>query len=475
MTPGYIANAEIYLLGDNATLSYDEASRSNIMIYENTWAAFMDSTEKDARAANYSTYGFLGTSEWAIDLEKFAGDISTEDAVWDCPDADTYTDLDDISGDSSIPSDCINYYILSVMAANLTASLDLYNSLMDDGYTKKFGYYSSAIKSVAPDSWTSFLDNEYDDLVACTWLGPEGGDPTSTTYVNQTGGCPPNDEPSFVTDNPQSPFSLYTEIDNLTAFENSASANHGIDPTWIDFDAFTLAQQYCVSPTTQLGPGAVTPPEPCATGTVPVWHQPALYDSLTVEDPSSIITASLPNFKNISTWLDSVVADMGAGYFGANDADALDAFSTTVYTVDAAVAQMQQVAEIGADVEAEEKKAEEEGIILAFVSAVLLLIPGLGEELDAILDTTMLARMASLIGDAGDAALTLYSVYEDPSSAPLAVAGYLIGGFLARDESVFAKAASARRAMSAGDVAALGAKAEGNLKKIDNIKQLCTM
>lgn len=437
----------------------------------------MDSTEMAARTANYSTYGFLGTSEWAIDLERFSGDISTEDAVWDCPDADLFTDLDAIGTNSSIPTDCYNYYILSVMATNLTASLDLYNSLMSDGYETKFNSYADAIKSVAPDSWTSFYDDEYDSLTTCTWLGPLDGNADSTDYVNQTGGRPPNDEPDFVANNPEVGFDLYTIIDNLTAFEDVCAKSYGIDPTWINFDAYELAQQYCVSttPAGLLPGGGVATSEPCPIGTVPVWHQPELYSDLTVDDPSSIISASLTNFQSISTWLNAVVADMSAGYFAANDADAVDTFSMTVYTVDAAIAQMQQVAEIGSEVEAEEKKAEEELIILAFVSAILLLIPGLGEEVDAILDTTVLARMASLIGDAGDAAMTLYTVYEDPSSAPLAVAGFLIGGFLARDDAVFAKAASARRAMAADEVAALGSRAEGNLKKIDNVKQTCSI
>ncbi|KAK7741779.1 hypothetical protein SLS53_004843 [Cytospora paraplurivora] len=472
-TAGYLANAEILSIvtteGTNATMAYDSKSRSNIVYYNNTWMAYMDSTEKAARTKNYTAYNFLGTVEWAIDLEEFIDDVDDSQDVWDCPDADLFTDLDSISANSSVPDDCLNYYVLSVMAANMTASLQAYTDLMNDDYEEKFKYYAKAVKSAAPDQWTSFYKNEYDNLTTCEWLGPKDGSPDSTEYLNQTGGCPPNDEPTFVTKNEvEVGFTLYTLFPNKTEFEDVAAGTYGLDVDWINYDAYTLKQQYCKV----TDPIGKTIGE-CSEGQVPIWHQPELYDSLTVDDPSDIITSSLPNYQNVSNWLNDIVMDMSAGCFTANDVDAIDAMSVSVYTVDAAIAQMQQVSEVGEEVEEAEKKALEENLIFFFVSALLLLIPGLGEGLDAILDTTFLARMATLIGDVGDAALTLYSVYEDPDSAPIAIAGLLIGGAISREDSIFASAAKLRRAMSADDVAALGARAETNLKKIENMKQTC--
>jgi chitinase len=47
---------------------YDEASDSNIMVYDNTqWVAYMDSSVKARRAAKYKQLNFGGTVDWSID------------------------------------------------------------------------------------------------------------------------------------------------------------------------------------------------------------------------------------------------------------------------------------------------------------------------------------------------------------------------------------------------------------------------
>jgi chitinase len=120
------------------------------MVYGNKWVAYMYDDTRAARKATYSGYNFLGTVEWAIDLEEFTGDID-DDFTWDCPNAADYSDLDDISSDSSIPTSCLNYYIMYVMAQNLTSSLQTYTNIMADGYTKQFTAYSTAVEATAPN------------------------------------------------------------------------------------------------------------------------------------------------------------------------------------------------------------------------------------------------------------------------------------------------------------------------------------
>jgi hypothetical protein len=74
-TQGYISNAEINefkAVNDFSVATYyDQATRSNIAIINGTWIAYMDSAEKDARAAIYKNWNFGGTSDWAHDLDSF--------------------------------------------------------------------------------------------------------------------------------------------------------------------------------------------------------------------------------------------------------------------------------------------------------------------------------------------------------------------------------------------------------------------
>ncbi|KAK4150040.1 hypothetical protein C8A00DRAFT_46482 [Chaetomidium leptoderma] len=74
-TEGYISNAEINKfigVGDVGVQTfYDTASRSNIAIINGTWVAYMDSSEKAARAGLYQNWNLGGTSDWAHDLDHF--------------------------------------------------------------------------------------------------------------------------------------------------------------------------------------------------------------------------------------------------------------------------------------------------------------------------------------------------------------------------------------------------------------------
>ena len=413
----------------------------------------------------WSPLGEVGSDIGDLDELVFTDDEEL-DQIWDCSNPDLYADLDGIISDNDIPVVCHNYYILSVMARNLTASLATYNDLMADGYEEKYSYYALAVRATAPLNWDKFYDKEYDDLVTCTWYHPQNSG--SETYVNITDGCPPNDTPSYAKGSAE-PSILYTAVDNKTAFFEVIENTYGMQPDWINFDAYTVQQQYCqtVAP---VGSGA---PIACPEGAAPSWFQPALYSSLTVDDPANSVSKALENYQGISDWLNAIVREVSVGLYLGSHANVVDAVDTVVYTVDAAVTSMQQVYDIGSKVEEEIEEEERKNIILFFITSILLLLPGLGEELDAIIDVSIYARTATMIGNVGDAALTIYGVYEDPSSAPLAIAGLLLGGVATREDSVLSDAAKIRRGMSDEKITALGTKTESNLNKVAKLRARC--
>ncbi|KAI4721963.1 pectin lyase-like protein [Aureobasidium sp. EXF-10727] len=426
--------------------------------------------QKDTQAGfttELSIWSALGEDGHDIgDPSELANDNNDQEFDWSCPNADNYADLDAIAADNSIPVTCHNYYILAVMSKNLTASLDAYTELMNQHYEEKFKYYVKAIEATAPINWQKFYHNEYDDLVTCTWLHPESK--SSNHYIESVDGCPPNKSPSYA-NRVDIPTSLTTSVNDMDAFLRVAEGTYGLQAEWIDFDASEVQEQYC---TFQPPPGTLRS-GPCPVGDATIWSQPELWSNISVTDPAKSITKSLDNYRGISEWLEDIVLEMSIGAHQGSDADVIDALDTVVYTVDSAVSAMQQVYDVGAEVEEKIKEEEHKNIILLFISAFLLLIPGLGEELDLIVDASIFARMGTLIGDAGEAATALYSVYEDPESAPLAIGGLLIGGLLSREDQVLGDAAKIRRGMSGEKIAALGVKTETNLKKLAPIRARC--
>jgi len=75
---GYLGDAEIRAtkkssewFGEGYESYYDKESDSDIVIYNgDEWVAFMDHETKKRRTEEYRKLGFLGTTDWAIDLQQ---------------------------------------------------------------------------------------------------------------------------------------------------------------------------------------------------------------------------------------------------------------------------------------------------------------------------------------------------------------------------------------------------------------------
>ncbi|KAF3024875.1 hypothetical protein E8E14_011938 [Neopestalotiopsis sp. 37M] len=81
-TSGYISNMEIQSIIDNSSISststLDEESYSNIVTWDDNWVAYMDDDNKAVRIEVYQALNFLGTSDWAIDLQDIDGSTGLE-------------------------------------------------------------------------------------------------------------------------------------------------------------------------------------------------------------------------------------------------------------------------------------------------------------------------------------------------------------------------------------------------------------
>jgi chitinase len=125
-----------------------------------------------------------------------------------------------------------------------------------------------------------------------------------------------------------------------------------------------------------------------------------------------------------------------------------------VFMLQEAVASMKSIKDIGQKAHGEMKKH----LILMILNIVLMVLPFAGEALGAIFGgAAAVARIALIISEAGNTALTVEDIISDPQSAPFAILGLLagLGGRAAgkADRDLLSEAATARRSLKEGDLA----------------------
>lgn len=144
---GYISNAEINeIIASKAPGTkawYDKESNSNIVVYgADQWVAYMDDNTKKSRTNYYKSLGFLGTVDWALDLQEYRdddeGDPFDDDDDDDLPPAkplpeckanfNTMEDLDAAAG--SIPDNCKTVYTVATLSNVLNTALASYRDMM---------------------------------------------------------------------------------------------------------------------------------------------------------------------------------------------------------------------------------------------------------------------------------------------------------------------------------------------------------
>jgi hypothetical protein len=81
---------------------------------------------------------------------------------------------------------------------------------------------------------------------------------------------------------------------------------------------------------------------------------------------------------------------------------------------------MVTIKDIGANAKAEKQKS----LILEILGIILIFIPFVGEGLGAAFaGAAWIARIATLIGEVGNAALGIQQIVDDPLSAPVVILG----------------------------------------------------
>jgi len=167
--------------------------------------------------------------------------------------------------------------------------------------------------------------------------------------------------------------------------------------------------------------------------------------NVNVANPKDIIEAAMGNITAMSGALLGAWGAMKLGYWEGDMSTGPTAAAMPVFMIQEAVESMKKIKEIGKEFDEQQRKEK----ILFILNIVLMVLPFVGEGFGAIFGgAAAVARVAALLAETGNAAVSVYQVIEDPSSAPIVLIGMLVGiGGGGRGKTTpqkFKEAASAR-------------------------------
>ncbi|EAU33975.1 conserved hypothetical protein [Aspergillus terreus NIH2624] len=458
-TSGYISNAELMLLSDNALLGYDgyharswhdDDSDSDIMVYgedehAHSWVAYMSEDTKAGRIEWVKGLNFGGVSDWAIDLGDWYDGVDPDDhsssallaggRTFDgCPSNNWPDTLDELNDNlDKIAVDCGSQAVVHVLLMQVNDAVSNYKAISSGDYDEKFKYYAKWIRDGINDSLDKFMRQNGSKHMDCEWkdAGVSGSGPCTEMKRGSLNGN------QYVT----------WKMRDEDGFYKDLLADYGIQKDWIQWKGSVQKVLPCNCP--QVGENCLMCSPGVQYGEI-YYNYPCRKDNdddIAVPNPKTIIDSSIPNITSLSSVMLSSYFDMRTFTLDADYGDVATSFSMPVFMLQDATEQMKTIKKIGAEVEAAEKKQ----LIMGILTIVFMVIPFAGDAAAALGGAAAIARMALVIGEAGNAALSIADMIDDPSSAPFAIVGLLLGAGTAGrpTRSAFKQAADARRALSA--------------------------
>lgn len=373
----------------------------------------------------------------------------------------------------SIPVHCMEQYILDVQISVLEGALSKYKNLIDKGYDKKVQIYEKFVKDQIPDQINSFMaTDKVDKYFKCTeykkgtccddckyatcYPTCVHGKPCKSGYSDfAMDKCPKMEFEDKGIGSASIPNATFP-LEDIRGFYDDLAETWGIDKSWIQFDRRHMRTnngcQYAGEKVLE-----------CLDKNDNFFYQYPLpnSDKIEIYNPKEIIGDSYPKASDM---LDRFKVVQQFGEYDEQDvlSDYVDATSLPAFSIEEAVASMEKIIEKADEI----KKQEREEFILNFITGLLFYIPVVGEAAGAA-GLTAARSLLRLIGAAGDLAITLHDVIENPDNAFLAVFTYLAGAGVGRGG--FRNAANARRGINKKDYDSLG-NVKTNLDKMQSLR-----
>ncbi|KAH7016502.1 uncharacterized protein B0I36DRAFT_397093 [Microdochium trichocladiopsis] len=498
VTRGYISNAEI----DNIRKTYgtvkswhDARSDSDLLVYDRfEWVAYMSDETKLSRRKHWEGFGFAGTIDWAVDLQKFTGDslegLSGEDEegvtpLPKCADVGKYNKLEDVENNiKSIPLHCRSAHMLNAMQKILSDALTGYDRLLSGGYDDSFKTYADVVVDGSKRAVEDFMyengkdfftcknnnppDNycRYCEDFDCGWAGNICNQPDvicsghEFRYKDMDMPCPPDYSMRSGT-GPTGRYWPQTTRWTLRSgkqddFYGALYKSTGIDKDnirWTDVHHWTCAptnsKEICQKRNWDIN--------------FPVPHG---YDREDVLDPKDVVEGARKNLTEIGPGISNVLDGVKAQTFFGSVDDIVDAMIVPIVMVEDAVAQMGKVKELADKIDAQKR----EMIIMAFLSAIFFFVPVMGAVVGAFTSLANVARIMALVGSLGGAGLDIYDIVKSDSNDFLAIFGLVLAPLDILSVAKITEAASIRRNMKADDIKALGEVPKARMDTIERIR-----
>jgi hypothetical protein len=374
----------------------------------------------------------------------------------------TLDDLVNAVNANSVPILCWNQWALQILFNSLKDIQPEYQSAAD-GYDDLFTAYQGWVIAKIPDQLEAFMyeyngaGNAYFDCVLKVEGRTLSGACDTLDLQDQIGGESGNWEIDYTLRDSNG---FYAALLNQT----------GIEQDWVTFGTSIVTGE-CTTDGGGDHVGVGT--RPCGRITHKKVNVPQAASSISVANPKTIVQAALANMTVLQNTLVGAYATLSTQLNEADGGDMITAASMPVFMVQSALDSMNTIKTIGSEVIWENKKNK----ILEILSIVLMVIPFVGEAGGELFGgVAMIARIAALIDELGNAALTAYNVVQDPLSAPFEVLSLLVGGLATgakSEKDAFTEAADARKGMSATDLGLMGDNFAAKDSKVQKIVNAC--
>ncbi|KAK8146893.1 hypothetical protein G3M48_002468 [Beauveria asiatica] len=426
-TAGYISNAEIseIISSGRATRQWKEVG-SNMLVYDDTeWVSYMDDNMKTLRSKFYDMYNFAGTTDWAVDLQRFVDGSDGDDDSYDGYDDEdvdingfpdcvrSFDSLDSLESHlDSLDPRCLEQYLINVEVAIMQDAMVKYDDLIKNG--AGFGTFDSKCPQI-----------EFEVPMI-------SGDPHLVVIPNST-----------------------FELTDADGFWKDIGEQYGIEESWIKWGRRHMRSN-----------------NGCQYGNIPIlecikthddwWEKyPNVDDDeITVYNPKKIISDSYEQTRDMLERF-VIMRDL-IDYDLVPWSDAVDSVSVPALSVRTAVDNMEAIVKRAKEIE----KSDKIEFILNMVMGVLFMVPFVGQAAE-VAGMIAVRTILRLIDEAGQAGMAIFDIVQHPDSAFMTIFTTLVGSDLAR--STFKDAAAARREMSRGELNTLG-PIKKDLERISGVR-----
>ncbi|KAK7188927.1 hypothetical protein DPSP01_013067 [Paraphaeosphaeria sporulosa] len=168
--------------------------------------------------------------------------------------------------------------------------------------------------------------------------------------------------------------------------------------------------------------------------------------ALDVTNLKTLAQKGLSNSVGLPQQIANAVSEMQADTCMGHGFGLIDAVGPPITMIVQGEESTSLVVQTAEKIEEEQRKA----IILAFVSAILVFIPIVGEILSTVAETADIAGTIAVLAAAGHAAFDVYTIVDDPKNASLAIFNLIMAPLALADVAVVAEAAQIRRKSGEG-------------------------